>query len=130
MSSNSAAAVQVTVKAETLASSSMEPWLERAAALRPNRTAVEAPDGSVTYRELLERARGTTVDGGVVPIPAEPGLDFAVTLHACLLNRRAAMPVDLREPEPPAVPAGVGKDVALVMHTSGTSAEPKRVELT
>ena len=35
----------------------MEPWLERAAALRPDRTAVEAPDGSLTYGELLERAR-------------------------------------------------------------------------
>ena len=108
----------------------MEPWLERAAALRPDRTAVEAPDGSLTYGELLERARRVTLDGDPVPIALPPGLDFAVTLHACLLAGRAAMPVDVRERERPAAPASVGADVALVMHTSGTTGEPRRVELT
>jgi O-succinylbenzoic acid--CoA ligase len=108
----------------------MEPWLERAAALRPKRTAVEAPDGSLTYGELLERARRMPLDGNPVPIALPPGLDFAVTLHACLLNGRAAMPVDLREPERPPVPASVADGVALVMHTSGTTGEPQPVELT
>jgi O-succinylbenzoic acid--CoA ligase len=108
----------------------MEPWLERAAALRPNRTAVEAPDGALTYRELLERARRVELDAGVVPIAAEPGLEFAVTLHACLLTGRAAMPVDPREPKRPAVPTSVGRGVALVMHTSGTTGRPQPVELT
>jgi O-succinylbenzoic acid--CoA ligase len=108
----------------------MEPWLERAAALRPNRTAVEASDGSLTYGELLERARRVPLDGEVVPIAHPPGLDFAVTLHACLLGGRAAMPVDLRERERPPIPASVGADVALVMHTSGTTGEPRPVELT
>ena len=108
----------------------MEPWLESAAALRPNRTAVEAPDGSLTYGELLERARRMTLDGDVVPIALPPGIEFAVTLHACLLAGRAAMPVDLREPEPPAAPQTVGDDVALVMHTSGTTGQPRPVELT
>jgi O-succinylbenzoic acid--CoA ligase len=108
----------------------MEPWLERAAALRPNRTAVEAPDGSVTYGELLDRARRLAIDGDVVPIALPPGLDFAVTLHACLLTGRAAMPVDLRERERPAAPGSVGPDVALVMHTSGTTGEPQPIALT
>jgi o-succinylbenzoate---CoA ligase len=110
----------------------MEPWLERAAALRPNRTAVEAPDGSLTYRELLDRARRVVLDGEPVPIALPPGLDFVVTLHACLLAGRAAMPVDLRltERERPRAPASVGEGVALVMHTSGTTGEPRPVELT
>jgi o-succinylbenzoate---CoA ligase len=108
----------------------MEPWLERAAAMRPNRTAVEAPDGALTYGELLERARRVTLDGNPVPIALPPGIDFAVTLHACLLAGRAAMPVDLREPEPPPAPRTVGDDVALVMHTSGTTGRPRPVELT
>ena len=130
MSSNSPALVQVTVKGKRLASPSMEPWLERAAALRPDRTAVEAPDGSLTYAELLDRARSVELDGDVVPIAQPPGLAFAVTLHACLLTGRAAMPVDLRERRPPPVPAGVRPDVALVMHTSGTTGEPQPVALT
>ena len=110
----------------------MEPWLERAAALHPNRTAVEAPDGSVTYGELLDRARRVALDGDVVPIAAQPGLDFVVTLHACLLAGRAAMPVDLRltEHERAPVPTSVGEAVALVVHTSGTTGEPRPVELT
>ncbi len=108
----------------------MEPWLERAAALRPDRTAVEAPDGSLTYGELLERARHVTLDGDPVPIALPPGLDFAVTLHACLLAGRAAMPVDMRERKRPEAPASVGADVSLVMHTSGTTGKPRRVELT
>jgi O-succinylbenzoic acid--CoA ligase len=108
----------------------MEPWLERAAALRPNRTAVEAPDGSLTYAALLQHARHIALDGDVVPIAAQPGLDFVVTLHACLLTGRAAMPIDLRERARPAAPASVGQEVALVMHTSGTTGEPQPVELT
>ena len=108
----------------------MEPWLERAAALRPNRTAVEAPDGSLTYGELLQHARRVALDGDVVPIAAVPGLDFVVTLHACLLTGRAAMPIDLRERVQPAPPTSVGEDVALVVHTSGTTGEPQPVALT
>ncbi len=114
----------------------MEPWLERAAALRPDRTAVEAPDGSLTYGELLDRSRRVALDGEPVPIVLPPGLDFAVMLHACLLTGRAAMPVDSRlgEHERAAImrsaPTSVGEDVALVVHTSGTTGEPKPVALT
>ena len=79
----------------------MEPWLERAAALRPNRTAVEAEDGSRTYAELLDHARRVVLDvrpGDRVAIALPPGLAFVETLHACLLRGAAAMPFDLREP--------------------------------
>jgi o-succinylbenzoate---CoA ligase len=117
----------------------MDSWLERAAALRPKRTAVEAPDGSLTYAELLDRARELELDvgpGDRVPIALPPGLDFAVTLHACLLRGAAAMPIDLRlsERERAAMlrsaATTAGPDVALVVHTSGTTGEPRPVELT
>jgi O-succinylbenzoic acid--CoA ligase len=109
----------------------MEPWLERAAALRPNRTAVEAEEGSLTYAELLDAARQVDVEPGQrVAIALPPGLEFVVTLHACLLGGAAAMPVDLREPSPPAGGGPAAGDVAIVVHTSGTTGEPRPVELT
>lgn len=108
----------------------MDPWLERAAALRPNRIAVEAPDGSLTYAELLDRARRVELDGAVVPIALPPGLEFAVRLHGCLLKGAAAMPVDLRQPTRVAARGRSAEDVALIVHTSGTTGEPRPVELT
>jgi O-succinylbenzoic acid--CoA ligase len=133
----------------------MEPWLERAAALRPDRVAVEAPEGAVTYAALLDRARRAAgaVDvrpGDRVAIALPPGLAFAETLHACLLAGAAAMPVDLRlaprereallrtaalvvdgpldgNPVEPRRPDE--QDAALVVHTSGTTGAPRPVEL-
>ena len=79
----------------------IEPWLERAAALRPDRVAVEAQDGRLTYAELLAAARNEArVLSGTVPIDLPPGLAFAVRLHACLLAGATAMPVDRRLTEP------------------------------
>jgi len=138
----------------------IEPWLERAAALRPKRIALEADGVRLTYAELLERARGgaaALAGGGVghgdrVGIAVPPGVDFAVALHACLLLGTAAMPVDPRladgerkallasakatvhgelpaDGRPPAF-APAEDDVALVVHTSGTTAAPRPIELT
>ena len=77
--------------------SAMEPWLERAAAVWPDRLAVETADGALTYAELRRRARGLAASpGDRVAILLPPGLDFAVALHACLLVGAVAMPVDLR----------------------------------
>ncbi len=81
-----------------------ESWLERAAALHPERTAVEAPDGARTYRELLDAARavaGALAARGVrrgdrVAIALPAGAAFAEALHGCLLAGAAAMPVDPR----------------------------------
>src|SRR3954469_10618054 len=96
MSSYSPAAVQVTLTAETLACGSMA-WLKRAAALRPDRTAIEAPDGRLTYAELLTAARDAAgALEGRVEIEARPGLDFVVRLHACLLAGGGGVPVDPR----------------------------------
>jgi o-succinylbenzoate---CoA ligase len=112
----------------------MEPWLERAAGLRPDRVAVEAPDGRLTYAELLARARaGARGLGGVVPLDLPPGLEFAVRLHACLLAGAAAMPIDQRlgERERATLQFGTpGPGVVLIVHTSGTTGAPQPVHLT
>ena len=132
----------------------MEPWLERAAALRPERTAVETPDGAVTYAGLLDRARGAAgalaargvAPGDRVAIALPPGIAFAETLHGCLLLGAAAVPVDLRlaprereaivrdalvvdSPLPPGGRFAPGEGTLLV-HTSGTTGAPRPVELT
>lgn len=138
-------------------------WLARSANAHPDRAAVEADEGSLTYGQLFGRAmaaRRALEERGIargdrVAIALPAGLDFAVTLHACLLLGAAALPVDLRlgREERSARAAGarvvVANPLALdgrlaystvfnhdpdaiatVMHTSGTSAAPRSVELT
>jgi O-succinylbenzoic acid--CoA ligase len=138
----------------------VDPWLLRAAATRPDHTAVETPDERLTYRELTQsacavagwlRAQGLAA-GDRVGIALPPGLAFARTMHACLLAEAVVVPIDprLSEPErkaiadgcalvldehpppgPPLQPAGHDLDApALVIHTSGTTAAPKPVLLT
>ena len=133
----------------------MEPWLERAAALRPGRVAIEADGGRLTYAELLARARaaaGALVARGVRPgdrvaIALPAGVGFVEALHGCLLLGAAAMPVDLRlaaperepllaaaatvvdEPLEPGGPFAPGEGT-IVVHTSGTTGAPRAVELT
>jgi O-succinylbenzoic acid--CoA ligase len=105
-------------------------WLQRAATLRPDRTAVEAPDGHLTYTELLAAA-GDAARGldGRVEIDARPSLDFVVRLHACLLAGARAVPVDPRLG--PAEKAALGDAPGdLVVHTSGTTGTPEPVGLT
>src|SRR5919107_5623140 len=91
MSSKSAAAVHMA--AHHTSGMPIDPWLPRAAALRPGRIAVEAPEGSLTYAQLLDRARAA---GPAVPIAHPPGLEFAVALHGCLLAGAPVIPVDPR----------------------------------
>jgi O-succinylbenzoic acid--CoA ligase len=138
----------------------IDPWLERAAALRPKRIALEADGVRLTYADLLERAcraaaglseRGVR-QGDRVAIALPAGRPFVEALHGCLLLGAAAMPVDPRLAErereamlgtaatvvdrpidgPPAGPPAVAPaedDVALVVHTSGTTAAPRPVEV-
>src|SRR5829696_3269531 len=115
----------------------IDPWLPRAAALRPGRIALEAPEGSLTYARLLDAARIDAAPGSRVALALPPGLDFGVALHACLLARAAALPVSAELVVDGALPrcgaaepvAPADGDTALVVHTSGTTAAPRAVEL-
>src|SRR4051794_19109660 len=125
----------------------IDPWLPRAAALRPDRVALEDGGRSLTYAQLLQHARLDVAPGTRVALALPPGIDLAVALHACLLARAAAMPVDPRlgereraallasaghlidaplEPAPSVAPplAPAEDDVALIVHTSGTTGAP------
>src|ERR687897_2565937 len=94
MSSKGAAAVHM--EAHHTSGMPIDPWLPRAAAQHPQRVALEAPEGELTYAQLLDAARIDAAPGSRVAIALPAGLDFAVALHACLLARAAAMPVDPR----------------------------------
>ncbi len=146
----------------------VEGWLPRAAAARPEGVALQTPDGTVTYAELLAGACAGAAEllargakpGQRVAIALPPGFAFARALHACLLLGAVAVPVDLRltaaerehltagaavlvEESLPPVANRVGVDAdryanarhdlertAVVIHTSGTTSQPKPIELT
>jgi O-succinylbenzoic acid--CoA ligase len=84
----------------------VEGWLTRAAAGRPEHTALQADDGACTYGELLDAARIGAHElhahgarpGEQVAIALPGGLGFAQALHACLLLGAVAVPVDVRAP--------------------------------
>ncbi len=124
----------------------MATWLEMAAAKHPERAAIEYGGRALTYAQLLARAvdAAPASEARVALEQADP-LEFAVALHGCLLAGAAAVPIDprlgdaeravrLRAARVPGesgiatVPGESG--IATVMHTSGTTAAPKRVELT
>src|SRR5581483_2742991 len=133
----------------------MEHWLIRAAAIHPGR---EALDG-FTYAELHEAAlaaAGELVAIGIRPgdpvalaLPASA--EFAAALHGCFLAGAIAVPIDLRlspEERRRRIGSALVADEALGgpaldqaqplrpdaeatrMHTSGTTAQPRPVELT
>ena len=132
----------------------VEPWLVRAARARPDHEALRTPQGSLTYAELLDAARraaGALRPGLAVGLALPPGRDFAVILHGCLLAGAVAVPIDLRLGERERARIAEGCELvvegpldgaaadprphdldapAIVVHTSGTSGAPKRVELT
>jgi len=107
----------------------VEGWLERAVATHPARTAIETPQGSRSYTELLADARAGAVEltsrgaapGERVAIALPPGLAFAQALHACLLIGAVAVPVDprLSAPEQERIAAGAS---VLVGEPLGTRA--------
>jgi o-succinylbenzoate---CoA ligase len=122
----------------------MDQWLARAARTRPERAALEAGGDVLSYAELLARARASAAAlaaagvGAGERVALEDGdrLAFAVAVHGCLLHGAAAVPIDARlsAAERGARAGGgrarLGAAVATVMHTSGTTAAPKQVELT
>jgi O-succinylbenzoic acid--CoA ligase len=139
-------------------------WVHAAAGKQPDRVAIECGERSITYAELSARAVagarslvGLGIGAGDrVALEMEDRFDFALAVHACLLNRSPAVPIDLRLAEEerevrrraarlvvdewrtgpasevarPSPAGGLEQAVAAVMHTSGTTAAPKPVELT
>jgi O-succinylbenzoic acid--CoA ligase len=126
----------------------LEDWLASAARARPDHPAVVAGGVAVTHRELddrADRAARRLAAAGVGPgervrVTHPPGIAFAELLHA--VPRLGAVFEPHPPTDPPAPPLG-GREahVALrrevdpgavhsVIHTSGTTGEPKPVELT
>ena len=127
----------------------VDPWLPRAARTRPQARALNG----LTYAELDDRVRRAAGSLGARPgervaIALSPGPEFAIALHACLISGAVAVPVDLRLPKPPLAgaervidaPLGEGEPreprphdlgaTAIIVHTSGTTAAPRAIELT
>ena len=104
----------------------IDPWLPRAAALRPDRVAVEAPDGALTYADCwsgraarARPCRSTIRRGWTSP---------SRCTAACWPARpRAGRPAALGARARGALDRGRR---ALVVHTSGTTAAPRPVGLT
>src|SRR5205807_5288574 len=71
--------------------------------------------------------------GDRVPLAIADPSEFVEAVHACVLAGAAAVPIDLRlseaEQRARAQPGTVPPGTVAVMHTSGTTAAPKPVEL-
>jgi O-succinylbenzoic acid--CoA ligase len=126
----------------------------------PDRVALVTSSGALTYSELCARAlsvAGALTASGASPgdrvaVAVPPGEEFAIALHGCLLAGYAAVPIDMRlaAVERAARAAGAAslldhapdgrglsapaplelEAVAVVVHTSGTTASPRPIALT
>jgi O-succinylbenzoic acid--CoA ligase len=134
-------------------------WLHLATAKHPDRAALEFGGLRLTYAALSAKAvrREPTLGvrpGDRVALQIADPLEFAISLHACMLAGAQAVPIDLRlsagersaraagaaltlrdeslgGPWMPRAAGGEMLDrVATVMYTSGTTSAPKPVELT
>ena len=106
-------------------------WLERATRRHPDRIALDTPEGALSYAELAELAARGGEGGAVRPLALAGGLEFAIELHRAWFAGACAMPIDVRlgAHERPSVPPEAGRAV-VVIHTSGSTGEPKPVLLT
>ncbi len=137
----------------------MDAWLDRAARMRPERVALATAHAELAYAELDDRARraaGALVRSGVSPgdrvalaLPAGP--EFVAALHGCVQAGAVAVPIDLRlgtaeragraagaavlvdaplpGPPLPGTRTLSAEEVATVVHTSGTTSQPRPVAL-
>jgi o-succinylbenzoate---CoA ligase len=120
-------------------------WVQLASNKQPDRVAIECGERSITYAELSRHAADAAralASRGIRPrervaVELEDRVEFALTVHGCLLAGCPAVPIDLRLGEEEraarraaAALTGERDDVATVMHTSGTTAAPKPIELT
>jgi o-succinylbenzoate---CoA ligase len=137
----------------------MQPWVQTAAARRPDRVALETPEGVVTYSELADAAlrAASALPSARVAVALPPGLEFVIALHACLVAGAAIVPIDLRlsaaeqeqrragaelvvtgalprgltgQPANQDAEKGSADRTVAVVHTSGTTAAPRPVSLT
>lgn len=137
----------------------VEAWLPRAAAAHPRRIALGTLGYAQLLGEAQRAARVLAARGVArgdhVAIVLPAGEDFAVALHGCLLLGAAAVPIDPLVPAAerarrtaacvvvvdgrlagdadPAAALGAAHDLdapAVVIHTSGTSADARPVTLT
>jgi acyl-CoA synthetase (AMP-forming)/AMP-acid ligase II len=109
-------------------------WLERAAALRPDRVALEAADVALTYAELLERARAARrFEPRRACGPRGDALGRfrggAARLHARQGGRDAGRP-RLGERERAALRSSASgapqrEGALVIVHTSGTTGAPR-----
>jgi len=142
----------------------LDPWLPRAAALRPDHPALLDADGrATTYAELHHSAldaaavlQAKGIEGGDrVALQLPPGRPFLAALHATLMLGATVVPIDLRlgpgeraarvagaaavvdapleragEPDAHVLGRLTADAPATLVHTSGTTADPKPVALT
>jgi o-succinylbenzoate---CoA ligase len=110
----------------------VEGWLARAAAARPEQTALQTSSGRLSYAELLTAARAGAdelANGGVRPgqrvaIALPAGLGFAQALHASLLLGAVAVPLDPRAS--PDERALIATDAALLIEEPLAAPTPGR----
>lgn len=137
----------------------VEAWLPHAAAAHPRRSAVGTLGYADLLAEARRAARRLAALGAApgshVALVLGPGEEFAVALHGCLLLGAVAVPIDPRLPpdqrarraagcavvvesaldgaQDAAAPLRDGHELgaaAVIVHTSGTSAQARPVTLT
>jgi hypothetical protein len=97
------------------------PWVDSAAARRPDHPALIAGHETLTWAELAQRAGPVSAalavqgvgEGDRVALALPAGIDFVAALHGCLRLGAVAVPVDLRlgEAERKAITAGADRVV-------------------
>ena len=93
----------------------MQPWIDSAAARRPDHPALVAGGETLTWAELAEQAAAASAalradgvgEGDRVALALPAGAAFVAALHGCLRIGAVAVPVDLRLGEPERAAEGV-----------------------